>query len=134
MAMSKKSIIRCSYPCAVTRKESASEAKPKTVRERFKLLEKHGECAYLVPGGTPSSPGSPNYPIVNKRGCFHCGLARAAYTRIGQSLNRKQTKAYRDLLMQGRRHIIQTALMYANKNDKANACNWAIRAAKRYLR
>lgn len=128
-----RDIVRCAYPCAVTKREQAFKVAPNTKQERFKLLEEHGICAYLVPHGTPSSPGSPNFPIVNKRGCFHCGLARAAYTRIGQSLNRSPAPAYRDLLMQGRRRIIQTALMYANKNDKGNSCNWAIRAAKRYL-
>ena len=136
MAVNKrrKPFTKCSFPCVVTRKEIVSKVVPRTVGARFKLLQRHGTCAFIMPEGTPASPGSPNFPVVNARGCFHCSMARAAYTRIGQSIaKRGYPREYKARLRSARRRMIEIAVSHADITDPANACNWALQAAKRYL-
>ena len=134
MARQKQSFTACSFTCAETRSERVSKAVPRTVGRRFNLLEDYGACAFIVPEGTPASPGTPNFPVVNVKGCFHCSMARAAYTRIGQSIGKKgYPREYKDRLEGARRRLIVIAKGYADAGDDKNACNWALTAAKRYL-
>jgi len=116
-----------------TRKESAGHAAPKRVDERFAMIEQFGDEAFLLPQGTPRL-NAPSYPVVSKTsGCYHCGLMRAAYTRIGTQINRRSTPAsYKKELIKAREQLIKLGLQFANKRDRRNSCNWAIKASKRY--
>lgn len=122
------------YSCIVTVPVRASKVAPRSSRARFRLLERHGGSAFLMPGGTPSRPNVPAFPVVDKSGCFVCSMGRAAYTRIGQGINKRgYPRAYKDRLKAARCRLIRTALKHSDGSDKANACNWAIAAARRYL-
>lgn len=126
------------YLCVDTRsaaKSPVSVARPKTRAARDRLLLRHGRAAFLVPEGTPAKGDVPSYPLVTEDGCFHCGMARAAYTRIGQALSKERyPETYKALLKTRRRLLINKALSFADRWDPGNACNWAFAARKRYLR
>lgn len=122
------------YSCVVRRQAAASKVAPGSDQARFRLLELYGNSAFLMPGGTPARPDVPAFPIVNKRGCFVCSLGRAAYTRLGQGINKRgYSGAYKERLRKARRRLIRTALKHSDSSDKSNACNWAVAAARRYL-
>ena len=103
------------------------------VGTRRKTLSKCGVNAFLMPGGTPAKGNVPSFPIVDKNCCFHCGLARMAYTRIGASLNIPDyPETYKRKLRAARKKLINEALLYSDKRDKKNQCNWAVAASRRY--
>lgn len=109
-----------------------SVVKPKTTRERRLRLEKFGKSAFLLPGGTPARGDVPSFPITDRAGCFHCGLARMAYTRIGGALARSTSSEYDRQLKAARVKLIKKALSFADRSDKKNQCNWSYKASKRY--
>lgn len=122
--------------CADTRPAKQSpeaQHRPGRVSEKRKMLEKYGKQAFLLPEGTPSSPGVPSFPLISKKtGCFHCGMMRMSYTRLGAAMNATKNKAYKADLRLARQRLIKKALEFADKADKTNRCNWAFRARKRY--
>ena len=109
-----------------------SEAVPGTVGARRELLTKCGSEAFLMPDGTAARPGVPGYPVMIDDCCYHCGLMRAAYTRIGQAMARSGSRLEKFRLRDARKQLIRKAASFADKNDKTNACNWAFAAAKKY--
>lgn len=107
-------------------KTPTEKARPKTISQRESLLSRYGRWAFLMPDGTPSRPGVPSYPIVTKEGCFHCGLGRAALTRIGQAINKRDySEAYKRKLESARKRLIRTAMRHN--------CQWAFTSEKRFL-
>lgn len=113
-------------------KSPVSEAVPPTVGARRELLTRCGSGAFLMPDGTQARPDVPGYPVMGEDCCYHCGMMRAAYTRIGQALNRKGSVLEKARLKNARRGLIRKAAAFADRSDKSNACNWALAAAKRY--
>ena len=106
--------------------------RPRLVGERRRLLEKYGDSAFLLPRGTRKRPGVPAYPVISaKSGCYHCGMMRMAYTRIGAALNRTSNKSERNELLKARKKLIKLALEISDSRDRSNRCNFAIRASKR---
>ena len=119
--------VRC-----VDKKSPVGRAVPKSTKGRRARLKRFGKRAFLIPGGTPASPGVPSYPVLDGRGCFHCRMGRAAYTRIGQALARDEPESYKRKLRAARRRLIKTALRFSDPQDGSNACNWSIAASKRF--
>jgi len=109
-----------------------SEAVPESVGARQELLTKCGSEAFLMPDGTAARPGVPGYPVMIDDCCYHCGLMRAAYTRIGQAMTRSGSRLEKFRLRDARKQLIQKAASFADQTDKTNACNWAFTAAKKY--
>lgn len=117
----------------IKRRVSVSKHAPRNRRQRYILMSFHGKRAFLLPEGTPSNP-APSYPVLNPEGCFVCSMARAAYTRIGQALNRRgQSTVYRGRLLAARKVLIRMSLKHADPRQRGNACNFAVAAARRYL-
>ena len=99
---------------------------------RRKMLKKCGKGSFLIPEGTPAK-AVPSFPVVDKNCCFHCGLARMAYTRIGQGINKADyPEEYKAELRKARKRLIREALRYADPRNEKNQCNWAYAASRRY--
>jgi hypothetical protein len=117
------------------RQSPEAEHRPKHVPDRIKMLREHGKKAFLLPDGTVRRPGVPAYPVVSaKTGCYHCGMMRMAYTRIGAAISSARTRTEKNQLIKARQRLISLGLQFANVRDKANRCNFAYRASKRYPR
>lgn len=116
------------------RESPEARHRPKHVADRMRMLDRYGKAAFLLPEGTKLRPGVPAYPIVSANtGCYHCGMMRMSYTRIGAAINTVKSTEYRKQLMGARKKLINIALRYASARDPTNRCNWAIAASKRYL-
>lgn len=117
------------------RQSPEAEHRPRHVADRIKMLRQHGKKAFLLPDGTVRRPGVPAYPVISYRsGCYHCGMMRMAYTRIGAAINSARTRTERNQLIKARERLINLAIQFANVRDRSNRCNFASRASKRYLR
>lgn len=119
--------MRCSFPCAVTKKHPVKSI---GTGERRAMLKQRGKCAFVFAEGTPSSEGRPAYPIA-KGGCLDCSMAKAAYMRMSQQLGKSQPRDYRKKLVSRRRDLVRLALDHSGPGNGKNACNWSIAAAKR---
>lgn len=106
--------------------------RPRNAADRLRMVREYGRDSFLLPDGTPRTP-LPSFPIVSARtGCFHCGLMRMQYTRIGSAMATAD-REYRSRLNLARRRLIRLALELADRDDPGNSCNFAYRAAERYL-
>jgi hypothetical protein len=114
------------------RKSPISKVHPVLVSKRRKLLDKCGRKAFLLPEGTPSKPTVPSYPIVGPDCCYHCGLMRMQYTRLGAAYNRAKSRVYKMQINEARERLIRKAARFADRRNPSNACNWALKAAERY--
>jgi len=119
--------MRCSFPCADTKKH---RVKSIGTGKRRATLKQWGKCAFVFPEGTPSSKGRPAYPIA-KDGCLDCSMAKAAYMRLSQQLGKSQPRDYRNKLLSRRRGLVRLALDHSAPGNRKNACNWSRAAAKR---
>lgn len=118
--------------CVDKRTVPVSRVVPKTRADRLRRLRLYGKTAFILPAGTPARPDVPAYPVVNEDGCFSCSLARAAYNRLSQHIVKSEYPiSYRRMLKSRRVHLVRRALRMATPGDEENACNFAIRAAKR---
>ncbi|MCK5641116.1 MAG: hypothetical protein KAJ19_09975 [Gammaproteobacteria bacterium] len=125
--------MKCTYPGAITTPHKVADVAPITKSQRTFLLQRIGHCSFLFPLGTPASPGKPSFPITTSIGDFSCSMGRAAYTRLGQAINRDISRSYRNALVTERKNLIRIAVKYASLTDNKNACNWALMAAEKYL-
>lgn len=114
------------------RDSPVSAALPGSVGARRELLQRCGSGAFLMPNGTQARPGVPGYPVMLDDCCYHCGMMKAAYTRIGQALSREGSRLEKSKLKIARDGLIRRAAKFADRADKTNACNWSLTAAKRY--
>lgn len=114
------------------RKSPISKVHPVLVSKRRKLLEKCGRRAFLLPEGTPSRPTVPSYPVMGSDCCYHCGLMRMQYTRLGAAYNRAKSRLYKGKITEARERLIRKAAQFADRRDPSNACNWALKAAEKY--
>jgi len=109
-------------------KTKARDILPLRRSERFEMLDRFGDEAFLFPGGTPATD-QPSFPVMTKDGCLSCSLLRAAYLRLSQSKAHYPEKTKKIEIE--KRKVVKTALKLADKHDRTNLCNWSYTAMRR---
>ena len=114
-----------------------SKHRPVTLLQREKLQEKCGDACFLVPGGTPARPGVPAYPIcarldrVGGQCVLSCPGLEAAYKRLRQGIEHyTYAPGYIRLMKAQADRAITLARQHADPRDRANTCNWSLRAKR----
>lgn len=114
------------------RQSPEAEHRPKHVPDRINMLRERGKKAFLLPDGTVRRPGVPAYPVISaKTGCYHCGMMRMAYTRIGAAINSARSQMEKNQLIKARQRLIDISLQFSNVRDRSNRCNFSLAASKR---